>query len=47
MTNRPKRILGARPLGEGGGAKHSPLTGTHEKIQENHEKTTFLKNRQG
>ena len=23
--------LGALPLGEGGGAKHSPLTGAHEK----------------
>ena len=34
--------LGALPLGDGGGAKHSPLTGAHE----NHEtsfKIIFLK----
>ena len=39
-------ILGALPLGEGGGAKHSPLTGAHE----NHEKSSkinFPENHQG
>ena len=31
-------ILGALPLGEGGGAKHSPLTGAHGKRCKNHVK---------
>ena len=34
--------LGAFPLDEGGGAKHSPLTGVHEN-HKNHQKTTFPK----
>ena len=35
--------LGALPLAEGGGAKHSPLTGAQGKCGKNHQKSTFLK----
>ena len=35
--------LGALPLGEGGGAKHSPLTGAHGKMWQKSSKSTFLK----
>ena len=39
--------LGALPLVEGGGAKHSPLTGAHEKIWQKSSKIKFSENPQG
>ena len=39
----PFCALGALPLAEGGGAKHSPLTGEHGKMLQNHQKSIFLK----
>ena len=39
--------LGALPLGEGGGAKHSPPGETGDKCMRNHNKNMISENHQG